>query len=354
MNRPATLRPLAGAPGGVERLVTQWLATESPDPVVVRTSGSSGEPKDVALSVQAVTASARATLARVGGPGQWVLALPVHYVAGLQVVVRSVLAGTSPVVLGEHVGLASAAAAMTHQRRYLAIVPTQLHRMLANPGDADALARFDAVLLGGAAAPPDVVDAARRRGIAVVTTYGMSETCGGCVYDGRPLDGVSVRLDSDDRILIAGAVLFDGYVGRPDLTANVLVDGWLRAPDIGKFEPDGRLTVLGRADDIVVSGGVNVPLAAIETILRTHPAVQEVAVVGLPDAEWGQRVVAVVVPRAGGPAPELGQLRDLVGAAHAREWAPRQVVVESALPMLESGKIDRQSLLRSLTDATRA
>ncbi len=357
MDMVPALRPVAGAPDEIERLVAGWLGDAAAPALTVRTSGSSGAPKAVALSRRAVTASATATLDRLGGPGQWVLALPPYYVGGLQVIVRSVIAGTSPVVLADHAGLAGAAGDLTHQRRYLALVPTQLHRLLSgsagSPGssDAEALASFDAVLLGGAAADPDLLDQARRRGVRLVTTYGMSETCGGCVYDGVPLEGVSVACGDDARVRISGSVLFDGYDGQPALTAQVLRDGWLVTPDLGRLDEDGRLEILGRADDVAVSGGVNVPLAAVERRLLGHAAVSQAAVVGVPDAEWGTRVVAVLVAAPGAEPPGLPELRDFVSAHHPRAWSPRAVVFTSSLPLLASGKVDRLALQRELGGA---
>jgi O-succinylbenzoic acid--CoA ligase len=349
MEPPASLRPVAGQPREVQRLVESWLAQDDSPPLTIRTSGSTGEPKDVALSAAAVTASAVASLERLGGPGQWVLALPVRYVAGLQVVVRSVLAGTDPVVLADQSGLAGAVGLLTHQRRYVALVPTQLHRMLADLAETEALAGLDAVLLGGAAAPPELLDRARAAGVRVVTTYGMTETCGGCVYDGRPLDGVEIRLAADGGVLLRGPVLFEGYVDLPQLTAQTLRGGWLHTPDVGRIGACGRLEVLGRRDDVVVSGGTNIPLGAVERRLRSHPAVRDVAVIGVPDLEWGTRVVAFVVLEPQVEAPTTEQLRDFVANGHPREWAPREVVWLGALPMLESGKVDRQGLLLEMT-----
>jgi o-succinylbenzoate---CoA ligase len=341
------LRPLTGSPREIESLVGGWLAAGDREPVWVRTSGSSGEPKDVMLGSTAVRASATATIRRLGGPGQWVLALPGRYVAGLQVIVRSLLAGTSPVVLADHPTLAAATDALTGARRYLAIVPTQLHRWLDEPASVDALRSYDAVLLGGAAAADRDLTAARAAGVPIVTTYGMSETCGGCVYAGLPLDGVAVALSTDGRVRIGGPVLFDGYAGRPDLTADALHDGWLTTPDLGELDDDGLLTVLGRADDVVVSGGVNVPIGAVEAVLRSLPGVGGCAVVGLPDDEWGE-VVCAVVESSGDSPVTLDDVRDAVGSRHPRAWAPRRLVVTDALPLLESGKVDRGAVLTSL------
>lgn len=368
----ASLRPVAGAPDDIERLLRPFLdvgldggidgASHGPDVarLVVQTSGSTGDAKQVALSARALRASAAATLARLGGAGQWVLALPAHYVAGLQVLTRSLLSGTSAVRLGDHADLASAVGVMTSGRRYLAAVPTQLYRWLADASDAAALATLDAVLLGGGAAHAELLTKARDRGVHVVTTYGMSETCGGCVYDGIALDGVAVALGSAGEIRLAGPVLFDGYVDQPDLTASVLRDGWLHTPDLGRFDTDGRLVVVGRADDVVVSGGVNVSLSAVETCLQAMSGVGQVAVTSRPDPEWGTTVVAVVASAASSAVavtqranagaavptavPSLAAVRNFVAAKHPRSWAPREVVVVDALPMLNSGKVDRKRL----------
>jgi O-succinylbenzoic acid--CoA ligase len=170
----------------------------------------------------------------------------------------------------------------------------------------------------------------------------MSETCGGCVYDGVPLDGVGVALGTSGEIRISGPVLFDGYAGEPDRTCSVLYDGWFHTSDLGRLDDDGRLVVLGRADDVVISGGVNVSLSAVESRLNDMPGVDEAAITALPDAEWGVEVVAVV--RAGGAAPSLDDVRTFVSATHPRSWAPRRLVVVDELPVLGSGKVDRQAL----------
>ncbi|HEX6447252.1 MAG TPA: o-succinylbenzoate--CoA ligase [Streptosporangiales bacterium] len=318
---------------------------------LVTTSGSTGEPKSVLLPAAALRASAVATLDRIGGPGQWLLALPPHYVAGLQVVVRSVVAGTTPVALEPGPFTAEAFAQATARldpaaRRYAALVPTQLARALADPAGREALAAYDTVLLGGAAAPARLLDQARRAGVTVLTTYGMSETCGGCVYDGRPLDGVTADIRPDGRIRLAGPVLAAGYRLRPDLSAAAFtVDAgrrWHVTPDLGRFADDGTLEVLGRADDVAVSGGVNVPLAAVERALAAHPGVTGVACLAAPDPEWGERVVAFVT--VAGSAPTLDELRDHVAAGRPRAWAPRELVVLDELPLLASGKPDRRRL----------
>jgi O-succinylbenzoic acid--CoA ligase len=344
----SSLRPVQGAPSEVLALLRSWnQAADEPEPLVVETSGSTGRPKRVVLSRRAMRASAAGTAARLGGHGQWLLNLPAGYVAGVQVLFRSVLAGTEPVLLDAHADLAGAAAAMTGPRRYVSLVPTQLVRMLDRPADVEALRRFDTVLVGGAAVEQPLRRAAAEAGVHVVATYGMSETCGGCVYDGRPLDGVEVAVGRDGTVRIAGPVLFDGYDGRPGDTAEVRQGRWFLTRDLGRLDDDGRLEVHGRVDDVLVTGAVKVPAGAVARRLREHPWVGAAEVVGVPDREWGQRVVAVVVPR-GAPRdrPALDDVRNWVAQAHPRTWAPRGLVITDALPLLGNGKLDRPALER--------
>ncbi len=315
--------------------------------LVVVTSGSTGGARGVLLPAAALRASATATLDRLGGPGTWLLALPVSAVAGLQVLVRSALAGTVPTVLGPGERLADAVARTGGRRRYTALVPTQLRRFL----DAEpvALRAFDAVLVGGAATDPALLDRARGAGVAVVTTYGTTETSGGCVYDGVPLDGVRVRAD-DDGITIAGPVLALGYRLDPDATAAAFTGGKFRTRDAGAIGPDGRLAVTGRLDDVVVTGGVNVAPQAVEGVLREHPDVADAVVFGRPDEEWGQRVVAAVVPTAGA-RPDLAALRPWVARRLGGPSAPRELHLLEAVPLLHTGKPDRRGVAATLTGA---
>ena len=211
--------------------------------LVVGTSGSTGTPKLAMLPATALAASAAATHDRLGGPGTWLLAMPPHHIAGVQVLLRCVAAGTEPGFVDLTDGFtphafAAAAEQLTGDRHYTALVPTQLGRLLADERAATALAGFDAVLIGGAASPPALLARARDAGVRAVTTYGMSETCGGCVYDGVPLDGTTVRADLDGRLWLGGPTLATGYLGRPDLTAaafQAAEDGirWFRTDDVG-------------------------------------------------------------------------------------------------------------------------
>jgi len=305
-----------------------WLTDDGDEPWVVETSGSTGRPKRVALSRRAVLAAAAATERRLGFTGPWVLRLPESYVAGLMVQARSLAAGHEPLTEWPD-----------GDGWCVSLVATQLHRMLDDPAEVAALRRAHTVLLGGGPVDPALRGRAETAGVRVVATYGSAETCGGVVYDGVPLDGVAVKLDADNRIRIAGPTLFDGYVDDPGLTAAALVDGWFVTADAGRLDPDGRLQVLGRVDDVVVSGGVNVPGPAVAARLREHPDVLAAEVVGVPDEEWGNRLVAVVVGRL-----DLEAARAWVAAAHPREWAPRQVVAVDTIPMLGNGKPDRMAL----------
>ena len=329
------LRPTGDALADVA-VLRDWLEEAEPRPLVIETSGSTGRPKRVLLTRDAVLASARASASRLaayGAPeGRWGLVLPSAYVAGVQVVVRSLLAGHDP----ELGGFAHA--------DFTSLVPTQLHRALADPGETAALARLRAVLVGGGAVDRALRARAEEEGIRVVATYGASETAGGCVYDGHPLDGVALVVGADGRVRIGGPTLFSGYLGDPELTAAALVDGWYLTQDAGRIDEDGRLRVLGRIDDVVVSGGVKVPLPAVAATLRAHPGVEAAECVGIPDEEWGTRVVAVVVRGGTGAPPTADELRDHVAATHPRSWAPRAVVTVDRLPLLANGKVDRARL----------
>jgi O-succinylbenzoic acid--CoA ligase len=316
--------------------------------VIVGTSGSTGAPKGVELSAAALRHSARASLDRVGArPGErWLCCLPATHVAGLQVLVRSLVSGTEPVLAERADAETVAASGCAH----VSLVPTQLQRLLMPGVDRSTpLAGFSSVLLGGAAAPAGLLDAARAAGVPVVTTYGMTETCGGCVYDGVPLDGVRVEIRDAGRIWIGGPVLFSGYRGEQDGPA-ALVDGWFQTGDLGRLDSSGRLIVRGRADDVINTGGHKVVPGEVAAALQTCPGVGDVAVVGQPDPEWGERVVAVVVPADPADPPALELLRLHVRDRLPRYAAPSRVVIVDAVPMLPNGKHDivrlRHELLR--------
>ncbi len=317
--------------------------------LVATTSGTTGAPKGALLTAAALTASAAATHDRLGGPGSWLLALPPQHIAGIQVLVRSVLAGSAPVELGVSAGfdvaeLPSAIRRLAPGRRYTSLVAAQLAKALTDPAAAAALGELDAVLLGGGPAPHPVRDAAAAAGITVVRTYGMSETAGGCVYDGVALDGVAVRV-LDGRISIGGATVAKGYRNpvQPDPFAE---PGWFRTDDLGAVDEAGVLSVLGRADDAISTGGLTVLPEPVEATLCSHPAVTDCAVFGLPDDRLGQRVVAAIVVSDGDAAPTLDALRAHVARTLDATAAPRELHVVDALPRRGIGKIDRTALVR--------
>nr|WP_072811127.1 o-succinylbenzoate--CoA ligase [Rhodococcus zopfii] len=315
--------------------------------LVMATSGTTGTPKGAQLSAAALRTSGEATHERLGGTGSWLLALPAHHIAGMQVLLRSLLSGTDPVVVDvangfDPAALPPAIAAMDGPRRYSSMVPTQLIKTLEHPDATRAAAELDAILLGGAATPAPVLRRARDAGITVVRTYGMSETCGGCVYDGVPLNGVDVRVDADSRVWLGGATLASGYRGLPD-HPGFAEPGWFRTDDAGLVD-DGVLRILGRLDEALSTGGLTVVPQVVEAVLMEHPSVREVAVIGLPDDRLGQRVAAVVVA-APGRSPALDELRDHVSGTLDRTAAPRELHVVDALPLRGPGKVDRRALV---------
>jgi len=333
-----------------------------PGQAVLGTSGSTGEHKWVQLSAAALRASAEATHARLGGPGRWLLALPAQHVAGVQVLVRAALAGNRPEVLDlrggfDPIRLGAAAHRLTGAagRCYTALVPTHLVRLLdADPG---FLAGFDAVLLGGAATPDGLLQRARAAGVRVVTTYGMTETAGGCVYDGWPLDGVKIRLDIAEgdtgNVELAGPLLATGYLDAPEQTAAAFRNGWFQTSDLGRCDGQGRLQVLGRADDVIITGGLNVAPAEVEAVLTGLPGVAAACVVGLPDPDWGERVTAVVIPADPRRPPAPGALRLAACRLLTGAQVPKEIVFFDALPLRGVGKPDRRAVRTMLVARNR-
>ncbi|MEX1178728.1 MAG: AMP-binding protein, partial [Nitriliruptor sp.] len=315
------------------------LPTADEVALVVTTSGSTGARKGVELTTAALDASTGASLARLGvrHDAIWRVPLPLHHVAGLAALRRGWALGTTPDVVAP----GDLDALLRPGADHTAVVPTQLHRWLARDGAAGPRQ----VLLGGAAAATELLERAADAGIEVVTSYGMTETCGGCVYDGEPLAGVEVSLAPDGRVRVRGAVCFLAYRGDPAATAAAVdADGWFTTGDLGTFDEHGRLRVLGRADDVVISGGENVPLHAVVAALRSHPSIRDAAAFGVPDPEWGQRVHAVVVPREPDTPPLLDDLRDHVRREHPAAYAPRGMTVVAELPRDAMGKVSRATL----------
>ncbi|TDT34464.1 AMP-binding protein [Naumannella halotolerans] len=350
---PALRRTLAGGPAllplpsgtTAARAITGAVRPAepaAPGTVIVTTSGSTGQPKGICLSAAAITASAESTLRSLGGPGAWHLALPAHYVAGLMVIARAIVSDAQVLTVRSDLDDLHPVAG---GRNYLSIVPTQAARALQQPAVLERLAAFDAVLLGGGAAGGELLDRLTAQGVRVRTTYGMSETCGGCVYDGSPLDITEVRIGAGQRIELRGPMLFDGYRLQPELTARVLADGWFVTSDRGELAGD-RLRVLGRVDDVVISGGVNVDLARLQTRLdgltTDGLGPGRAVALGVPDPEWGQRVVVATTAPIG-----LTALRDRLTDLVEPAALPRGLGRVDELPLLSSGKPDRRSLIEN-------
>ena len=400
--------------------------TEDPESIalVVGTSGSTGMPKQTALSVRALRASARATerffadypssgsakpqRAVSEDPAQWLLALPAHYVAGAQVLARSVLAGTTPVVTASVTDgvrftpevFLNAAERLSCARRFVSLVPTQVHKLLeaaeASPALGseiyDALGQFTGILLGGAPASASLLAAACELGLNVVTTYGSAETAGGCVYSGVALPGVRLRVVPEDaglldssvagdasaggtpnigRVWLGGEHLASGYMGDSARTAShffVDADGcrWYRTDDYGSLTPTApnapenegapMLNIVGRSDDVIITGGVKVSARAVAAVLESHPAVREAAVMGIPDARWGSAVAAAITlrgasgaqsaPTASGATCDM--LREFCTDKLGAAGTPKYLRILADFPTASTGKPDRQAIYSML------
>jgi O-succinylbenzoic acid--CoA ligase len=358
--------------------MADWEDDEhDPTAMVVATSGSTGTPKGSLLPASALIASAEATQQRLstGLPRalrdnrntHWLLALPATHIAGLQVLLRAVAADTEPAVLDTEPPFTAerftqAVERMPAGQRFTSLVPTQLHRILADPAATIALSSFDAVLVGGAATPRALLDDAAQAGVRAVTTYGMSETCGGCVYDGLPLDRVTVAVDGPattgvepepaaararpGRVAITGPVVARGYRDLPHHPSFPRMPGerfrTFLTDDLALREGD-RWRIVGRADDVINTGGVKIDPAVVESVLTRVTGVGEVIVTGVPDPAWGETVVAVVVAAPDGP-PDLESLRQAGIYAHGPAAGPKHLVLVDELPLRGPGKPDRAAV----------
>jgi O-succinylbenzoic acid--CoA ligase len=309
------------------------------------------------LTAESLVASATSTHEVLGGAGRWLLVLPAYHVAGLQVLVRSVVGGTTPEVLDleggfDVAGFARATERMAAaDRRYTALVPTQLTRLLDDPAGIRALRAHDAVLVGGAATSAADRERARHAGVRIVTTYGMSETAGGCVYDGLPLPVSEVHIDNDHHVVLGGATISLGYLGQPRLTADAFMvdsDGvrWFRTDDLGAFDDDGRLEIRGRADDLINTGGLKVAPGPVEdAIVRFVPGVLDAVVVGSAHVTWGEAVSAAVTLRRGTPTPTLRDARAALRGVVPDHALPHRLLVLDTIPQRGPGKPDRRALV---------
>lgn len=315
--------------------------------LVVSTSGSTGKPKGAMLTPANLISSADATHQALGGEGQWLLAMPAAYIAGIQVLIRSMVAGVEPafVDLSRGFNVAEFAArahelASTGERTYTALTPMQLAKATSTLKGIDALRTFSAVLVGGAATNPRLLESAAKLRINVVTTYGSSETSGGCVYNGRPIAGAHVRI-VDGRIHLGGPMVARGYhhLDSPDLQ-----DGWFRTSDAGSLE-NGVLTVLGRTDNVISSGGLKLHPEVLEEELLRIDGVTAACVVGKQDARFGQRICAAYTGSAAVP-DILDALADAEDAGRIAHWQiPKELKSVAALPQLGPGKVDRAAVL---------
>jgi O-succinylbenzoic acid--CoA ligase len=339
---PAILpHPLPGTEGPLPQTVDQRVA------LVIETSGSTGRPKRVALSADALLASAAAADAALGGPGDWLNALPLNYIAGINVVVRHLAADT---MLSDIAGISEGfsvesflrgAGRLDHARRYTSLVPAQLSRLMAADDALETLRRFDRILVGGQAMPVDLAARALELGLNVTRTYGSSETSGGCVWDGVPIGTTEIEI-VDGRVELAGPTLAEGYLEDPRRTADAFRERggkrWYRTDDTGDIV-DGALRVTGRVDDVIVSGGVKVSIAEVELAVRALPGLETAVVVAAPHPEWGE--APVVVSETGIP---LDALRDAVAATLGRPAAPARILLVDVMPLLPSGKPDRLAI----------
>ncbi len=327
--------------------------------VVITTSGSTGVPKSVAIGRNALISSAFATSERIGA-GAWLLAVPATYVAGVQVLVRALVNGREPAVLAgpfRPEPFAAAALGMASHEdgarvpTYTSLVPAQLRRLLdaaeSDPDVARALRSFERILIGGQALAPSLRERAEAAGARIVRTYGSSETSGGCVYDGVPLDGVTLAI-VDGEVRVSGPMLADGYVGDPERTAEIFptdADGtrWYRTGDAGELA-DGVLRVTGRLDNVIVSGGVNVSLDRVEAVVHGIPGLESAVVIPTEDARWGQGSAVVLGASDLDEQETLERVRGAVARAIGPAARPARVILVEALPVLASGKPDRAAL----------
>ena len=341
-----TFLPLPAAdPTRAQLLKNSQAAGKAIDPtiaLVVPTSGSTGTPKGAQLTAANLVASADATHQRLGGPGQWLLAMPAHYIAGLQVLVRSLVAGVEPAWIdlsgGFNIDSFADAAEELHRtgdRAYTSLTPMQLSKAMDSDRGRDALRGFHAILVGGAATHPHTLAAAEEAGIQLVTTYGSSETAGGCVYDGYALPGTTVKI-ADDRIILGGPTIAHGYRSAPDHEAFA-EPGWFITSDSGYLDGN-RLTVTGRLDNIIDSGGLKLHPEVLEREILSVPGVDTAAVTSIPHPRLGQAIVAAYTGTA-----TVGDILEGLADAVPRWQIPKDIKRVDRLPMTSSGKVDRRA-----------
>lgn len=332
---------------GIQRL-DEGNASEGDLALVAHTSGTGGIPKLVEIDRSAVEAAVAGSSSALGARAEdpWLCCLPLAHVGGLLVLLRAILLG-SPMAVHERFD----AERFDDDRDavFTSLVPTMLLRLLDAGAD---LRRFRAILVGGARLAPDLRARAESSGANVIETYGLTESLGGVVYDGRSFLGTSARITTRGEIELRGPTLMRGYRSDPAASAAAYTeDGWLRTSDVGELDEDGRLRVLGRLDSLITSGGERVWPEEVEAVLVAHPKVADVAVTGRADPGWGERVVAVVVPTDATDPPTLDELREAASARLPRYKAPRELLLTRAIPRTPSGKVRRAVLARELPPA---
>jgi O-succinylbenzoic acid--CoA ligase len=348
-------RPASIVTSGDEVLFADPAATE-PGGVglVVATSGTGGHPKLVELSRSAITAALERSFAALHPPGDgsaleplepWVCCLSPAHIGGMLVLLRHVVSG-APVTVLDRLGL-EPLDPLDPMRSgpigaHVALVPTMLHRLVEAGAD---LSRYGILLVGGGGLDAGLKEQAAARGGRVVSTYGLTETCGGIAYDGRLFEGIRARIATGGGIELEGPTIMEGYRHDPAATAAAFtLDGWLRTGDVGDMQEEGRLRVEGRSDEAIRTGAETVWPQEVEVALRDHPRVKDVVVAGRPHTEWGQQVVAFVVPTTSEDPPTLEELREHAAERIARFKSPRALVLMTEIPRTSSGKIRRRAL----------
>jgi o-succinylbenzoate---CoA ligase len=308
---------------------------------VVATSGSGGQPRLVEIGRDAMSAAVALSAAALeAGPADgWLCCIPVAHIGGLLLLFRHAILGAPLTV---HAAFDAGVVAAERTAVFTSLVPTQVKRLLDAGCD---MARYRGILVGGSAMPPATRRRAETARMRVIATYGLTESCGGVVYDGAPLPGVDVRVGADGELQLRSPTVMRGYRFDAESTRAAFTDdGWLHTRDAGSFEADGTLRVFGRMDDAILTGGEVVWPAEVEEVLSEHPGVAEVAITKSADHEWGERVVAYVVPRSTDDAPTLDELRDFTGARIARFKAPREIVLVERIDRTALGKVRRDRL----------
>jgi O-succinylbenzoic acid--CoA ligase len=329
--RDALARALSGGP-------TVALTTISREPVnenialLIETGGSTGMPKVVALSAAAMRASAQLSNKVLGATkgDRWALTLPLHHIAGINQILRSIELESDPVATGGE---------------FISVVPTLLYRALNNHDETlEQLRGARKVLIGGAAVSRELLEVGKSAGIPLVTSYGMTEMCGGCVYDGAPLPSVEVKMFDGGKIALKGPMCAQGYLNDEAETLKSFVDGWFITSDEGEITSDGKLIVRGRTDDVIISGGEKISPTAVTQLLRSRFPRTEIYVLGIPDSEWGQSLRVVMALSDEIARVTLSEIREIVGANLSKVAAPRSLLLLSDIPTRANGKIDLRQL----------